>query len=64
MARLSKNWLFARLMTVFVEIFRNMPLLLWILIVYAIFTEILPPPNAFRGEARDIGDDPSLTTWR
>lgn len=54
-SRLSKNWLFARLMTVFVEIFRNMPLLLWILIVYAIFTEILPPPNAFRGEAATSG---------
>jgi len=49
-ARLSRNWLFARLMTIFVEIFRNMPLLLWILIIYAIFTEILPPPNAYRGE--------------
>lgn len=49
-ARLSKNWLFARLMTVFVEIFRNMPLLLWILIIYAIFTEILPTPAAYRGE--------------
>ncbi|WP_282603649.1 ABC transporter permease subunit [Paracoccus sp. PARArs4] len=49
-ARLSNNWLFARLMTVFVEIFRNMPLLLWILIIYAIFTEILPAPNAYRGE--------------
>lgn len=49
-ARLSNNWLFARLMTVFVEAFRNMPLLLWILIIYAIFTEILPPPNAYRGE--------------
>lgn len=49
-ARLSKNWLIARLMTVYVEIFRNMPLLLWILIIYAIFTEVLPPPNAFRGE--------------
>lgn len=49
-ARLSNNWLFARLMTVFVEIFRNMPLLLWILIVYAVFTEIMPAPNAFRGD--------------
>ncbi|MFN3275919.1 MAG: amino acid ABC transporter permease [Paracoccus sp. (in: a-proteobacteria)] len=49
-SRLSKSWLFARLMTVFVEIFRNMPLLLWILIIYAIFTEILPPPAAYRGE--------------
>ncbi|NAZ18002.1 ABC transporter permease subunit, partial [Glutamicibacter soli] len=49
-ARLSNNWLFARLMTVYVEMFRNIPLLLWILIVYAIFTEVLPPPNAYRGE--------------
>ncbi|WP_246055012.1 amino acid ABC transporter permease [Paracoccus gahaiensis] len=54
-SRLSKSWLFARLMTVFVEIFRNMPLLLWILIVYAIFTEIMPPPNAYRG------DDPAAS---
>lgn len=49
-ARLSKNWLFARLMTIYVEIFRNIPLLLWILIIYAIFTEIMPPPNAYRGD--------------
>lgn len=48
--RLSGNWLIARLMTVYVEIFRNIPLLLWILIIYAIFTEVLPAPNAFRGE--------------
>ena len=49
-ARLSKNWLIARLMTVYVEAFRNVPLLLWILIVFAIFTEVMPPPNAFRGD--------------
>ncbi|MDO5648096.1 amino acid ABC transporter permease [Paracoccus sp. (in: a-proteobacteria)] len=49
-ARLSNNWLFARLMTVFVEIFRNMPLLLWILIIYALFTVVLPAPAAYRGE--------------
>ncbi|MDO5703532.1 MAG: ABC transporter permease subunit [Paracoccus sp. (in: a-proteobacteria)] len=49
-ARLSKNWLIARLMTIYVEIFRNIPLLLWILIILAVFTELLPPPNAFRGE--------------
>ena len=49
-ARLSNNWLFARLMTVYVEMFRNIPLLLWILIIYALFTEILPPPNAYRGD--------------
>ena len=49
-ARLSNNWLIARLMTVYVEIFRNIPLLLWILVILAIFTEILPAPNAYRGE--------------
>lgn len=49
-ARLSKSWLFARLMTVYVETFRNIPLLLWILIIYAIFTEVMPPPSAYRGD--------------
>ncbi|MFT4012051.1 MAG: ABC transporter permease subunit [Paracoccus sp. (in: a-proteobacteria)] len=48
--RLSSNWLIARLMTVYVEVFRNIPLLLWILVVLAIFTEVLPPPNAYRGD--------------
>ncbi|WBU51839.1 amino acid ABC transporter permease [Paracoccus sp. SCSIO 75233] len=48
--RLSKNWLFARLMTVYVEIFRNIPLLLWILIIFAVLTEITPTPRAYRGE--------------
>lgn len=51
--RLSKNWLVARIMTVYVEVFRNVPLLLWILMIYAIFTDVLPAPNAFRGETPD-----------
>lgn len=48
--RLSNNWVVARLMTVYVELFRNIPLLLWILMIYAVFTDVLPAPNAFRGE--------------
>ena len=48
--RLSSNWLIARLMTIYVKMFRNIPLLLWILVVLAIFTEVLPPPNAYRGD--------------
>lgn len=48
--RLSRNWLFARLMTIYVETFRNIPLLLWILIIYAVFTEITPAPRAYQGE--------------
>lgn len=49
--RLSSNWLIARLMTVYVEVFRNIPLLLWILVILAIFTEVMPAPNAYRGDA-------------
>jgi general L-amino acid transport system permease protein len=37
--RLSSNWIVARLMSVYVEGFRNIPTLLWILIVFAIMTE-------------------------
>ena len=46
--RLSKNWLIGRLMTVYVEVFRNIPLLLWILLSYVIFSETMPAPAAFR----------------
>ncbi|MGY6632457.1 MAG: amino acid ABC transporter permease [Alkalilacustris sp.] len=53
--RLSNNWLVSGLMTVYVEIFRNIPTLLWILIIFAIMTETMPPPNAFRG------DDPAAS---
>jgi len=46
--RLSRNWLVSRLMTVYVEVFRNVPLLLWILLAYAILSEGLPGPREFR----------------
>ena len=49
--RLSRNWLVSRLMTVYVEVFRNVPLLLWILVILALFTEIMPAPNAYRVNA-------------
>ncbi len=48
--RLSRNWLVARIMTVYVETFRNVPVLLWIVLAMAILIENLPPPSAFRGE--------------
>jgi len=48
--RLSQSWIVARLMTIYVEVFRNIPLLLWILLIYAVVTESMPPPNAFRGD--------------
>jgi general L-amino acid transport system permease protein len=46
--RLSKNWVVARLMTVYVESFRNVPLLLWILVIFAIMSESMPQPREFR----------------
>ena len=46
--RLSKNWVVARLMTVYVEIFRNIPVLLWILFIFVPLTELTQPPNAFK----------------
>ncbi len=53
--RLSKNWLVARIMTVYVEMFRNVPVLLWIVLFMAVLIETLPAPSAFRG------DDPEST---
>ena len=47
--RLSNNWLVAKLMSVYVEAFRNVPVLIWILIIFFIMTAALPAPNAFRG---------------
>ncbi|WP_101065502.1 amino acid ABC transporter permease [Roseovarius salinarum] len=53
--RLSKNWLVAKIMAVYVEMFRNVPVLLWIVLAMAILIESLPRPSAFRG------DDPDAT---
>ena len=49
-ARLSKNWLVSKLMSVYVEIFRNIPVLIWILMIYTLMTAVLPAPNKFRGD--------------
>ncbi|MCV6594750.1 MAG: ABC transporter permease subunit, partial [Silicimonas sp.] len=48
--RLSNNWLVSRLMTLYVEIFRNIPVLLWILVCMFTFTALAPAPVTFRGE--------------
>lgn len=55
--RLSNNWIVSRLMTFYVEVFRNVPVLLWIVFTMAVLIEVLPPPNAFRGA------DPSATMY-
>ena len=53
--RLSKNWLVSKLMSFYVEIFRNIPVLIWIIIIFTIMIAVLPGPRAFRG------DDPAAS---
>lgn len=48
--RLSNNWLVRKLMAFYVEIFRNIPVLIWIIIIFTIMTAVLPGPRAFRGD--------------
>ena len=55
--RLSKNKIVAFLMSVYVEGFRNVPLVLWILLVYAVLTESTPQPRDF------AGDTPTAFMW-
>jgi general L-amino acid transport system permease protein len=48
--RLSPNWLVSRLASVYVEMFRNVPVLIWIMALMAVITDVAPAPAAFRGE--------------
>lgn len=52
--RLSKNWLVGRLMTVYVEMFRNVPLLLWIILAFTIFSESMPEAKDFKVTAEMV----------
>jgi general L-amino acid transport system permease protein len=44
-ARLSRNWLVARLSALYIEVFQDIPVLLQLFFWYAFFTEILPSPR-------------------
>lgn len=48
--RLSNNWLIRKLMAFYVEIFRNIPVLIWIIIIFTIMTAVMPSPRDFRGD--------------
>ncbi|MCP4819734.1 MAG: ABC transporter permease subunit, partial [Shimia sp.] len=39
--RLSNNWIVSKLMAVYVEIFRNIPVLIWIIIIFTIMTAVM-----------------------
>lgn len=56
-ARLSPNWLVSRLAGAYVEIVRNVPLLLWILFFYLALIPVLPPVK----QALSMGDVAFLT---
>ena len=43
--RLSPNWLMAKLCEGYVEVFRNVPVLLWIILFYKLISEALPGPR-------------------
>jgi len=44
-ARLSKNWLIAKIASVYVEVMRNIPLLIQLFFWYALITENMPGPR-------------------
>ncbi|NAZ35866.1 amino acid ABC transporter permease [Rubellimicrobium sp. CFH 75288] len=48
--RLSRNWLVSLLMAAYVEGFRNVPLVLWIIVTFSVLVHATPAPAAFRGE--------------
>jgi len=63
--RLSHNWIISRLAAVYVEIFRNVPVLLWILLIMGVVSESLPQPKEFRGAnataSMSLGDSVAIT---
>ena len=50
--RLSNNWLVSKLMAFYVEIFRNIPVLIWIIIIFTVMTAVMPSARSY------LGDDP------
>lgn len=43
--RLSPNWLLSKICEYYVEIFRNVPLLLWLFLIYKMISEAFPGPR-------------------
>ena len=48
--RLSNNWIVSKLMALYVEAFRNIPVLIWIIIIFTITANVFPQPSDFRGD--------------
>lgn len=63
--RLSNNWIVSRIMTFYIEIVRNVPVLLWILLTMAVLIESLPKIASYRGDnpasSMILGDSVAIT---
>ena len=57
--RLSNNWIISKLMAVYVEMFRNIPVLIWIIIIFTVAANTFPAIADYR-IPRD-GTDPERT---
>ena len=57
--RLSNNWIISKLMSLYVEIFRNIPVLIWLIIIFTVTANVFAPIAEFR-LPRD-GSDPERT---
>jgi general L-amino acid transport system permease protein len=57
--RLSNNWIISKLMAIYVEMFRNIPVLVWIIIIFTVAANTFPAIADFR-IPRD-GSEPERT---
>ncbi|MGB3555243.1 MAG: ABC transporter permease subunit [Jannaschia sp.] len=48
--RLSKNWIVSKLMAIYVEMFRNIPVLIWIIIIFTVAANTFPAIADYRGD--------------
>ena len=46
--RLSNNWIVSKLMAIYVEAFRNIPVLIWIIIIFTVAANTFPAISEFR----------------
>ncbi len=53
-ARLSSNWLLEKIATLYVEVFRNIPVLVVILIAWSVYLNALP--SSFEGSRKPLGE--------
>ncbi|MFQ6553437.1 amino acid ABC transporter permease [Aestuariibius insulae] len=58
--RLSNNWLVAKLMAIYVEAFRNVPILIWIIIINTVVTSFGSSPRVFLTRGGSVEPESSM----